>query len=89
VVDRAGPGPLVAGRRRNEDARRVGVEEGQLDRITERLRAAGDREVDHVDPVQDCLANGGRRVGVKAALDAADLVLHHPRAGRESVDGGQ
>ena len=65
---------FVAGRGGDEDAGRVGVEEGELDRVGERVGAAGDREVDDLDAVEDRLGDRGRGVGAEAALDAADLV---------------
>ena len=59
---------VVAGRGGDEHAGGVGVEERQLHRVGERIGAAGDREVDHVDAVEDGLADGRGGVGVEAAL---------------------
>ena len=86
VVGGRRTGAVVAGRGRHEDARGVGVEEGELDRVRERIRAARDREVDDVDAVEDRLLDRGGRVGVEAAPDAADLVDGQPGAGGDAVD---
>ena len=67
------PGPAVAGRGGDEDARVVGVEECELDRVGIRVRAAADREVDDVDAVLDGGLDGGDGVGAEAPLGAADL----------------
>ena len=80
------PGPSLPAEADDEDAGGVGVEEGQLDRVGERVGAAGDREVDDVDAVEDGLGDRGGRVGGEAALDAADLVDRDPGAGRDAVD---
>ncbi len=86
VVDRRRARPAVAGRGRDEHAGRVGVEEGQLDRVGERVGATRDGEVDDVDAVQDGLGHRGGGVGAEATVGTADLVDRDPGAGRDAVD---
>ena len=61
VVGRGRARPAVARRRGDEDAGRVRVEERELDRVGVRVAAAGDREVDDVDAVEDRLLPRRRR----------------------------
>src|SRR5690606_11306963 len=74
VVDGGRARTLVAGRGGDEHPGRVGVEEGQLDRVGERAGTATDGEVDDVDAVLHRL--GDRRGGVRgeAALRTAHPV---------------
>ena len=87
VVGRGRARAVVAGRGRDENAGGVSVEEGQLGRVGKRLGAARDREVDDVDAIEDGLLDSGGRVGVEAALRAADLVLDDPRTGAMPLSG--
>ncbi len=86
VVGRPRSGTFVARRRRDEHPGGVCVEEGELGRVGERVGPARDREVDHVDAIEDCLLDGGGGVGVEAPLDAAHLVLDQVRPGSDAVD---
>ena len=67
----------VASRCRHEDAIVVGIKECQFDRIAEGVVAATDREVDHIDAVQDRLFDGCDRVAVVAAEVATDAIGNH------------
>ena len=81
------PGPVVAGRGDDEHAGGVGVEEGQLDRVGERVGAAGDREVDDVDAVEDRLRRPRRRSrSSKQPSVPQTLYTDHPGARRDAVD---
>ena len=55
------PGPSLPAEVDDQHAGGVRVEEGQLDRVGERVGAAGDREVDDVDAVEDRLRRPRRR----------------------------
>ena len=61
------PGPAVAGRGGDEDARLGGAEERELDRVDEAVQAAGDRVVDDVHAVGGRVLDRLHAVGVGAA----------------------
>jgi hypothetical protein len=86
MVGRRRSGAAIAGGRIDDDARRVGVEEGELDRVGIRVGAAGNREVDHVDTVDDCLVDGCDRVGAEASLRETDPVHDDVGARRHTTD---
>ena len=81
------PRSLVAGGGVDQDPRRVGVEECQLDRVGVRVRPTADREVDHVDLVDDRAVHGGDAVGSEAPLVEAHAVADHVRARRHAARG--
>jgi hypothetical protein len=86
VDDGLGGGPIVARRGGDEDARRIRVEEGELRRLRVGGGAPVDREVDHVDAVEDRLVHGRGGVALEAAVLTAHLVGDHVRAGRDAGD---
>ena len=79
-------GAGVACRRGDEDARVVGIQEGQLDRIGVGVVATADREVDDVDAILNRLLDRRDGIALEAALVAADLVDHDVRARRDARD---
>ena len=81
------PGPSLPAEAATMHAGRVGVEEGQLDRVGEGVGAAGDREVDRRRrrPGWPAATAAAESV-LKQPCDAADLVDGHVRAGGDAVD---
>ena len=81
------PGPSLPAEADDEHAGRVGVEERQLDRVGERVGAAGDREVDDVDAVQDRLLRRRRRSRSRSSPRCRRPCRPMtPGAGRDAVD---
>ena len=80
----------VAGGGGDEHARRVGVQQRQLERADRRLARAADREVEDVDAVADRAIDGGDDIDARAqARDPARLVDGEVSGGRgagEPVD---
>ena len=89
VVGGGRAGTVVAGGGRDEHARGVRVEEGQLGGVAHRLGATADRVVDDVDAVEDGLLGGRGRVGAVAARGAAHAVLGDLRTRGDAVDPGE